>query len=207
MIGKLNGVVDAIGAGEIILDVNGVGYLVQCGARALRTLQIGDAVSLHVETYMRQDMLKLFGFTMESERAWFVRLQDIQGVGAKSALAILDTLSPDELMNAAALEDKASIARAPGVGPRIAARIAGELNGKPAPMGRSLGGFVPTGSSAANAEAPASLSHNAEAVSALVNLGLAPPDAQRAVASAQRSLGDDTSLDNLIRTALKDMGK
>lgn len=207
MIGKLKGVVDAIGAGEIILDVGGVGYLVQCGARALRTMQVGEAVHLHIETYMRQDMLKLFGFTAESERAWFVRLQDIQGVGAKSALAILDTLSPDELMHAAAMEDKASIARAPGVGPRIAARIAGELNGKPAPLGRSMGGVTPAGDTPAGNTPIAAPSHNAEAVSALVNLGLSAMDAQRAVASAQHTLGADATLDNLIRTALKDMGK
>ncbi len=204
MIGKLKGVVDTIGAGEMILDVGGVGYLVQCGASTLRTLIVGEAAVLHIETILRQDMLKLYGFASEEERAWFMRLQDIQGVGPKAAFAVLDALSPAELMNAAALEDKASIARAQGVGPRIAARIAGELKDKPPPMGRSLGGLTPT-DEAAPVATP--LSANTEAVSALVNLGLAQPDALRAVASAQRALGEDATLDSLIRTALKDMGK
>ncbi len=204
MIGKLNGVVDTIGGGEMILDVGGVGYLVQCGSSTLRTLIVGETATLHIETIMRQDMLRLFGFASEEERAWFMRLQDIQGVGPKAAFAVLDALSPGELMNAAALEDKASIARAQGVGPRIAARIAGELKDKPPPLGRALGGFIPGDAAAPVA---ATLSINAEAVSALVNLGLAQPDAQRAIASAQRELGEDTGLDSLIRTALKDMGR
>jgi len=135
-------------------------------------------------------------------------LQEIQGVGPKAALAVLDTLSPMELINAAALEDKAAIARAQGVGPRIAARIAGELKDKPPPTGRSLGGLIPIPDAASSASStPNALSLNAEAVSALVNLGLAPADAQRAVAGAGRTLGEDATLDALIRTALKDMGK
>jgi holliday junction DNA helicase RuvA len=207
MIGKLKGLVDTLGAGELILDVGGVGYLVQCGARTLRALNPGDGVQLHIETIMRQDLLRLYGFSSEEERAWFMRLQDIQGVGPKAAFAVLDTLSPVELMQAAALEDKAAIARAQGVGPRIAARIAGELKDKPAPQGRSLGALTPQAKTGAVTDAPSSLSSNAEAVSALVNLGLTPMDAQRAVAGARRTLGDDASLDQLIRTALKDMGK
>ncbi|PHS20787.1 MAG: Holliday junction branch migration protein RuvA [Robiginitomaculum sp.] len=206
MIGKLSGIVDALGTGEVILDVNGVGYLVQCGARSLRTLSLGEPAQLHIETVLRQDLLRLYGFASEEERAWFVRLQEIQGVGPKAALAVLDTLSPMELINAAALEDKASIARAQGVGPRIAARIAGELKDKPPPTGRSLGGLVPAVTPSATISAPNALSINAEAVSALVNLGLNPMDAQRAVANAGRTLGEGASLDNLIRVALKDMG-
>jgi Holliday junction DNA helicase RuvA len=207
MIGKLSGIVDALGAGEVILDVNGVGYLVQCGARSLRTLSLGEPAQLHIETVLRQDLLRLYGFASEEERAWFVRLQEIQGVGPKAALAVLDTLSPMELINAAALEDKAAIARAQGVGPRIAARIAGELKDKPPPTGRSLGGLMPAPETSAAPSAPNALSLNAEAVSALVNLGLVPADAQRAVAGAGRTLGEDATLDALIRTALKDMGK
>ena len=207
MIGKLSGIVDALGAGEVILDVNGVGYLVQCGARSLRSLRLGEAAQLHIETVLRQDLLRLYGFASEEERAWFVRLQEIQGVGPKAALAVLDTLSPMELINAAALEDKAAIARAQGVGPRIAARIAGELKDKPPPTGRSLGGLMPAPQASATPSAPNAPSLNAEAVSALVNLGLAPADAQRAVAGAGRTLGEDATLDALIRTALKDMGK
>ncbi len=207
MIGKLKGLVDTIGAGEMILDVGGVGYLVQCGARTLRNLNPGESAQLHIETILRQDMLKLYGFSSEEERAWFMRLQDIQGVGPKAAFAVLDTLSPMELMNAAALEDKAAIARAQGVGPRIAARIAGELKDKPPPMGRALGGVLQTSPEAASNTSSSALSVNAEAVSALVNLGLTPMDAQRAVAGAMRTLGEGASLDDLIRTALKDMGK
>lgn len=204
MIGKLTGIVEALGADEAIIDVGGVGYLVQCGARCLRTLEPGARVQLHIETVMRQDMLRLFGFASEAERAWFVRLQEIQGVGPKAALALLDVLAPEELMNAAALEDKAAIARAQGIGPRLAARIAGELAGKPPPAGRSLGGASPAGDGpAAVAEAPA----DSEAVSALTNLGLTPMEARRAVASARKSLGGDASLDALIRTALKEMDR
>ncbi len=206
MIGKLKGVIDTLGSGELILDVGGVGYLVQCGARTLRTLVVGEAAQLHIETIMRQDLLRLYGFTTEEERAWFMRLQDIQGVGPKAAFAVLDTLSPAELMNAAALEDKASIARAQGVGPRIAARIAGELKDKPPPTGRGLGGLISTPSDTSAPATPSALSSNAEAVSALVNLGLSAMDAQRAVAGAQRTLGEEATLDQLIRTALKDMG-
>ena len=204
MIGKLTGIVEALGADEAIIDVGGVGYLVQCGARCLRTLEPGARVQLHIETVMRQDMLRLFGFASEAERAWFVRLQEIQGVGPKAALALLDVLAPEELMNAAALEDKAAIARAQGIGPRLAARIAGELAGKPPPMGRSLGGASPAGDGpAAVAETPA----DSEAVSALTNLGLTPMEARRAVASARKSLGGDAALDALIRTALKEMDR
>ncbi len=204
MIGKLTGTVDALGPGEVIIDVGGVGYLVQCGARCLRTLEPGAAVQLHIETVMRQDMLRLFGFASEAERAWFVRLQEIQGVGPKAALALLDVLAPQELMHAAALEDKAAIARAPGIGPRLAARIAGELAGKPPPLGRALGG------ARADAEAPARVveaSGDSEAVSALTNLGLVPLEARRAVAAARKALGEEASLDALIRTALKEMNR
>lgn len=207
MIGKLRGLVDTIGSGEVILDVGGVGYLVHCGARTLRTLSPGDTAVLHIETMLRQDMLRLYGFASEEERAWFVRLQDIQGVGAKSAFNILDVLSPAELMNAAALEDKASVARAQGVGPRLAARIVGELKDKPAPTGRGLetlsAPVAPTG----DPEAAADATRTREAISALVNLGLSGPDAQRAIARAARDLGADAPLDALIRAALKASGQ
>ena len=205
MIGKLTGIVDALGEGEVIVDVGGVGYLVHCGARTLRALEPGAPVQVHIETVMRADMLRLYGFASEQERAWFVRLQEIQGVGPKAALALLDVMSPAELLNAAALEDKAAIARAQGVGPRLAARIAGELNGKPPPVGRTLGGLGPAGDAPAATALPSS--QDAEAVSALTNLGLTPVEARRAVAAARKAQGEDASLDTLIRTALKEMGR
>lgn len=203
MIGKLSGIVDALGAGEAIIDVGGVGYLVLCGARTLRTLQPGEPVQVHIETVMRADMLRLYGFVSEQERAWFVRLQEIQGVGPKAALALLDVMSPAELLNAAALEDKAAIARAQGIGARLAARIAGELKNKPPPLGRTLGG----GPAAEQVPVTPMLEGDAEAASALTNLGLTPVEARRAVAAARKALGEDASLDALIRTALKEMNR
>ncbi|VAV87478.1 Holliday junction ATP-dependent DNA helicase RuvA [hydrothermal vent metagenome] len=204
MIGKLTGTVDAIGNGELVLDVNGVGYLVQAGARTLRGLAPGQATELHVETYVRQDVFKLFGFSSEGERAWFVRLQDVQGVGAKSALAVLDVLAPDELMQAALMEDKAAVARAVGVGPKVAARIVAELKDKPAPVGRG-GAFAVQASASQPAQSGAAFAP--DAVSALINLGFAGPDASAAVRTASSNAGTDAGLDELIRLALKELNR
>ncbi|MBL4616087.1 MAG: Holliday junction branch migration protein RuvA [Robiginitomaculum sp.] len=203
MIGKLTGTVDTIGNGELILDVNGVGYLLQAGARTLRSLAHGETAVLFVETYVRQDVFKLFGFASEQERAWFVRLQDVQGVGAKSALSVLDVLDPEELMQAALMQDKAAVTRANGVGPKVAARIVAELKDKPAPLGRG-GGF-------ASNVAPDSVTPRSnatiDAVSALVNLGFASSDAAASVRGALGNLGDEASLDELIRIALKELNQ
>ena len=205
MIGKLKGVVDTIGNGELIVDVNGVGYLLAAGARTLRALTHGQPIELHVETYVRQDVFKLFGFLSEGERAWFVRLQDVQGVGAKSALSVLDVLAPDELIQAALMEDKAAVARAVGVGPKVAARIVAELKDKPAPLGRG-GAFIvqtttsPTEPASTAAKAP-------DAVSALVNLGFAGADASAAVRGAIGKAGEEASLDELIRLALQELNR
>ncbi len=133
MIGSLKGVVAATGEDRALIEVGGVGYLVFAGTRTLSRLGHGAAVHLFIETQLREDSLKLFGFLSDTERAWFAKLQEITGVGAKVALAILDVLSPHQLMEAAALEDKVSIARANGVGPKLAARIATELKGRPPP--------------------------------------------------------------------------
>lgn len=198
MIGKLNGTIDTIGNGELIIDVNGVGYLVQAGSRTLRNLTHGQAIELHIETYVRQDMFKLFGFTSEQERAWFIRLQDVQGVGAKSALSVLDVLTPDELMQAAVLEDKAAVAQANGVGPKVAARVVAELKDKPAPLGRG-GEFVVPITTASNA--------GSDAISALINLGFAGSDASAAVRGAAAKLGEQANLDELIRIALKELNR
>jgi Holliday junction DNA helicase RuvA len=203
MIGKLTGIVDTIGNGELILDVNGVGYLLQAGSRTLRSLAHGETAVLFVETYVRQDVFKLFGFASEQERAWFVRLQDVQGVGAKSALSVLDVLDPEELMQAALMQDKAAVTRANGVGPKVAARIVAELKDKPAPLGRG-GGFV---SNVTPSTASPGASLTPDAVSALVNLGFASSDAAGAVRQAVANLGEEASLDKLIRTALKELNQ
>ena len=131
MIGKLRGLIDSYHDDHVILDVNGVGYVVQCSARTLQNLpRVGEAASLAIETQVREDAIRLFGFNSESERDWFRLLQSVQGVGAKVALAILGVLAPGDLASAIALQDKAMVARAPGVGPKLAARIVAELKDK-----------------------------------------------------------------------------
>jgi Holliday junction DNA helicase RuvA len=220
MIGKLKGIVDAVGPEEAVIDVNGVGYLVACGGRTLTRLPPpGQAVSMFIETHVREDAIRLFGFLTEEERAWFVRLQHIQGVGARIALAILDVLTPPELMNAASLEDQASVARAHGVGSRLAARVVTELKDKPAPAtrfsGRAAGARKGNGadviSVAAIAEArPVGDDEyrlRADAVSALVNLGLNDADVRAAVTNARGGFDALPSLDALVRAALKEIGR
>ncbi len=215
MIGKLKGVVDGVGAEEALLDVGGVVYLVLCGARTLARLPApGQAAVLHVETHVREDAIRLYGFQTEAERAWFARLQAVQGVGAKVALAILDVLSPAELMAAAEREDKAAVARAKGVGPRVAQRVVAELKGKPAPQTR-LGAAASTGvepGAARPAAAEASAAGDdayairEDAVSALANLGIPEADARAAVTAAQGA-DPDAGLDALVRAALKEIGR
>ena len=130
MIGMVSGICLMAGTGEAIIDCGGVGYLVQCGSKTLGQLSEGSPARLHIETIVREQSITLYGFASEESRAWFVRLQSVQGVGPKAALAILDILSPGDIMSAAALEDKAAFARASGVGPKLATRIATELSGK-----------------------------------------------------------------------------
>src|SRR5258708_5357546 len=132
MIGKLKGVIDSYGEDSVILDVNGVGYLVHCSGRTLQELpRVGEAATLSIETYVREDQIRLFGFLTDVERQWFRLLQTVQGVGAKVALAVLGTLKHNELASAIAMRDKAMIKRAPGVGPQVAERSCNELKGKP----------------------------------------------------------------------------
>ena len=131
MIGKLKGLIDSYGEDFVILDVGGVGYLVQCPSRTPQALPApGDAAMLSIETYVREDQIKLFGFGSDSEREWFRLLQTVQGVGAKVALAVLSTLPPSDLANAIALRDAVAVTRAPGVGPKVAERIVTELKDK-----------------------------------------------------------------------------
>lgn len=213
MIGMLSGTCLMSGSGEAIIDVGGVGYLVQCGSRTLGAMGEGDAVRLHVETHVRETAITLYGFSTEEDRAWFVRLQTVQGVGPKAALAILDILTPGQILSAASLEDKASFARAKGVGPKSAARIATELSGKPAPIGRGFHVAFTRPDASANqtaserSEGLSDMMLRNDAVSALVNLGIQQSDALRAVAGAYNTFPDDPPLDDLIKVALKELSK
>lgn len=196
MIGKLTGVVDSHVPDALILDVNGVGYLVQCSPRTLSRLPSGTQVSLAIETQMREDAIRLFGFASAAERDWFRLLQGVQGVGSKVALAILGVLSPDELPIAIGRGDKTAVARAPGVGPKLAARIVAELKDKAPALGAP---DVQAGSALA-----ASLPEAAQdAVSALLNLGYGRPQVAAAVDKAVTALGPDAAAPALIRQGLK----
>jgi len=205
MIGKLKGLIDSYGEDYVILDVQGVGYQVHCSARTLQALpQAGEAAVLSIETYVREDQIKLFGFRSDMEREWFRLLQTVQGVGARVALAVLSTLPPAELANAIALRDKAAVARTPGVGPKVAERIVSELKDKaPAfasvdPVVAQLAGAV------ADDNAPRAVS---DAISALVNLGYGQPQAAAAVATASRNAGEGAETAMLIRLGLKELSK
>ncbi len=199
MIGRLRGTIAAIGEGQALIDVNGVGYLVHAGSRTLGKLGIGEPAELFVETQMSESAIRLFGFVTGEDRAWFARLQDAPGVGAKVALSILDALTTAQLMDAIALNDTAAISRANGVGKKLAERIVTEFKGKPPPMGL----FAPGLALSAATPAPTLSGARSAAVSALVNLGYTQADASRAVAQAARDVGEDASESVLIRAALK----
>lgn len=211
MIGMISGTCLMVGTGEAIVDCGGVGYLLRCGVRALREMREGEPVRLHVETHVREQAITLFGFATEEERAWFERLQAVQGVGPKAALSILDILSPGDVMSAAALEDKTAFSRASGVGPKLATRIATELSGKPPPTGRGFtAGFTAPTSDAVDGETRneglSDMRLRNDAISALANLGVAQSDALRAVAAAYAKFEDDPALDDLVKAALKALG-
>lgn len=199
MIGRLRGTIAAVGEGQALIDVNGVGYLVHAGSRTLAKLAVGEAAEMFVETQMSESAIRLFGFVAAEERAWFARLQDAPGVGAKVALSILDALTIAQLMDVIALNDTAAISRANGVGKKLAERIVTEFKGKPPPMGLFASTFTATTTPAAVALSGA----RAAAASALVNLGYTQADASRAVAQAARDAGDDATESTLIRAALK----
>jgi Holliday junction DNA helicase RuvA len=205
MIGKLKGIVDAVGEGHAIVDVGGVGYEVQASARTLRALEAGQPVSLAIETHVREDAIRLFGFTSEVERAWFRTLQTIQGVGAKVALAVLGTLSPQDLSHAIALSNWAAVEQSPGVGKKLAQRIVAELKDK-APALSAAGLNVPA---SRRKGAPAATENDAaaEAISALTNLGYQPAQASQAVAAAIAELGEAADTPNLIRRGLKELAR
>lgn len=207
MIGRLRGKVEAVGESHAIIDVNGVGYEVQASARTLRNLQLGSEVSLSIETYVREDAIRLFGFTSEVERAWFRTLQSVQGIGAKVALAILGTMSTQDLANAIALGNWAAVGQAPGVGKKLAQRIVSELKEK-APV-LSVGALQAPAGARANGAAVAPPEGNAaaEAISALTNLGYAPQQAASAIATAMGELGEAADVAKLIKRGLKELAR
>ena len=211
MIGKLKGLVDSVGEEEAVIDINGVGYLVHAGSSTLSRLEVGASAELHIETYVREDQLKLFGFLSEGERAWFVCLQSVQGVGAKHALAMLDAIGAAAIESAAALGDPSTFERAKGVGKKLAQRIATELKDKAPPLGRSLAGGAASLNAAlagpAASPAPSAGGAREAAVSALINLGYGEGDARRAVASVLNAQGEDASEGALIKGALKELAR
>ena len=200
MIGKLAGTVDSITDDAVILDVGGVGYLVQCPSSTVSRLAVGAHASLLIEMKVSDDAIRLYGFAAAEEREWFRLLQTVQSVGAKVALAVLSTLSPRDLQRALALSDKAMIGRAPGVGPKLALRITTELKDKaPAMMLRGEGEphtlvMAPRGPTA-------------DAVTALVKLGYSEGQAAEAVSRASNDLGDAAETSALLREALRGMGR
>lgn len=203
IIGRLRGTVAAIGADSIMVDVNGVGYVALAGSGLLSKLTIGAEAEVFIETRVTESSITLFAFSTDEERAWFVRLQDVPGVAGKSAMAIMDSISAPELMDALALGDAATITRAKGVGKKLAERIIGELSGKPPPLGRfARFNADPSGSVAAAAELKTGA--RGEAVSALINLGYSQSEAARAVAAGARD-APDADTGTLIKAALKEL--
>jgi Holliday junction DNA helicase RuvA len=204
MIGKLKGVVEAIEEESLILDVNGVGYVVFASARTLRALPaVGEAATLHIETQVREDAIRLFGFLTVAERDWFRLLQGVQGVGAKLALAILGALSGETLSAAIAHQDKATMARAPGVGPKLAQRLVMELKDKAPPFaGGDFAAAIDAGEPGAKLPKEAQ-----DAVLALVGLGYARAQASLAVAKGVATLGAQAQTAALIRAGLKELAQ
>lgn len=207
MIGQLKGRVDAIGEAHAIIDVHGVGYEVQLSARTLRNLKLGEDVVLTIDTHVREDAIRLFGFQSEVERSWFRTLQNVQGVGAKVALGVLGVLSTQDLANAIALGNWAAVEQAPGVGKKLAQRIVAELKDK-APALSVAGLHVPAaGAGGGVPSAPVEGQAAAEAISALTNLGYNPAQAQMAVAAAMKELGAEADTAKLIRRGLKELAR
>ncbi len=203
MIARLAGTVDSLGPDGAVIDVGGVGYLAFCSSRTLGRLpQPGGPVRLLIETHVREDHIHLYGFIDAAERDWFRLLTTVQGVGARLALAILSAVTPEALLLAIAAQDKAVLAQADGVGPRLAARIANELRDK-------VGGFGEALHAAPRIGAPPAIAGDAiaDAVSALENLKIGRAEAYGAVSAAARRLGDGAAVDTLITAGLQELGK
>ncbi len=199
MIAKLTGRVEALEDGRCVLDVNGVGYLVQASTRTLAALPAGGTAALLIETHVREDAILLYGFAEPAEREWFRLLTTVQGVGAKVALGILSALSPRELIGAIAAGDRAALTRAPGVGAKLAVRLLTEL--------RERAGAMPSGAAFSPTLPPPGGRGESEALSALLNLGYRRPEAQAAVARVAGRLGEGAALDVLIRDSLKELAR
>jgi Holliday junction DNA helicase RuvA len=198
VIAHLKGRLDATAVDHAVIDVGGVGYLVGCSSRTLAAIgPVGEAATLFTEMLVAEDFIRLIGFSSASERDWFRLLTGVQGVGARVALAILSALEPADIARAVATQDKATVARANGVGPKLAERIVRELKDKV--------GSVPVGLAAIGQVMP--VGAGADAVSALLNLGFRPAEAASAVASAEEELGPSASLDALVRLALRKAAK
>ncbi len=204
MIGKLKGVVDSVDEENLVLDVGGVGYLVSASARTLRALpSVGEKAELLIETHVREDAIRLYGFLGAQEREWFRLLQSVQGVGAKVALGILGALPADALSAAIAKQDKAMMARAPGVGPKLAARLVLELKDKAPAFGAS--DFA--GADMGPERAPKLPKAAEDAILALVSLGYAHPQAAAAMARISAALGQQAETAALVRAGLKELAQ
>ncbi|WP_027059225.1 Holliday junction branch migration protein RuvA [Mesorhizobium loti] len=206
MIGKLRGTLDEIDEDHCLVDIHGVGYVAYCSARTLAALPSpGEAVVLFIETYVREDMLRLYGFQSQLEREWFrLLMNNVPGVGAKVALAILSTLTPADLANAIALRDIAMVSRAPGVGKKVAERIVTELKSKAPAYAGSASGTIGLKQELGEGVAPAPIT---DAVSALVNLGYSRDTAANAVAAALKTAGEGADAPKLIRFGLKELAR
>jgi holliday junction DNA helicase RuvA len=205
MIGKLKGTIDSYGDDFVIVDVHGVGYEVHCSSRTLQALPApGEAVSIAIETHVREDQIRLFGFLSDFDRQWFRLLQTVQGVGTRVALSILGTLQTADLASAIALRDKAAITRSPGVGPKVAERIVTELKDKVPSIAALDPALVRLSGALDERRAPQPMS---DAVSALVNLGYGQPQAAAAITVAAKTAGEGADARQLIRLGLKELGK
>jgi Holliday junction DNA helicase RuvA len=205
MIGKLKGLVDSFGDDHVLIDCGGVCYEAFCSSRTLQALpRVGEAAVVFIETIVREDMIRLYGFSSESEKGWFNLLMTVQGVGARVALSILSALSPSEISSAVALQDKAMIGRANGVGPKLALRVVTELKGKVPAIGAIDAGTL--GLQTALGEGIAA-SNVSDAVSALTNLGYSSAQASAAVARVVAKEGDETPTEKLIRLGLRELSQ
>lgn len=205
MIGKLKGLIDSYGEDFVIIDVNGVGYVAFCSSRTLQALpQPGGAAALAIETYVREDQIKLFGFATDTERDWFRILLNVQGVGTKVALSLLSTFKAGELATAIATRDSTAITRTPGVGKKLAERIVLDLKDKVPTFGNVDPAVVKLSGDIEDKRAPQPA---LEAISALVNLGYPQAQASAAVAGALKAAGESPKTEALIRLALREMAR
>jgi len=205
MIAKLSGVVDQLQGDAVVIDVNGIGYLVFCSTRTIGYLPpIGSPARLLIETHVREDHIHLYGFIDPAERDWFRLLTTVQGVGARLALAILSVIAPETLGLAILAQDKAALTRAEGVGPRLAARIVNELRDK---MGGITASLVPASASAEKTRPVSEPGPTADAIAALENLGVGRTEALGAIAAAARRLGNAAAADVLVRAGLEELAR